>query len=307
MKVEPRNYPLTVALSTTRGLQAAIDAAKHGAQANIVSGIPVQRILYGRRETVSTIVVQHKTTRMAVIQAWYKILPLTLQSVLMSCSKDVGYVLTLDPMKLELYGVDASHVVDYLRMWEVKVSQTPLHLPAEYAAKYPRYAAAYTPQPLVLNCDRLSLELLQRVMRGGIPLDRAEIHRVSQADNGDVYSIFKGNMVEALLKIRAVLPGDDVFCTDSERNVAILGKHDTLRLYHKYLTGDNKAVLIGSVLCSHNSPTVYDFHTAPYVSPFHGLTLEHQKDVLNKACVGRVDERVEESPGAVILLGCAES
>lgn len=78
IKVPDRSPTLGVALSTTGGLQAAIDSAKHGSKHEHNTSISIQHILYGKGETVYTLVVDYNTTREKVLKRWYSLLPLNI-------------------------------------------------------------------------------------------------------------------------------------------------------------------------------------------------------------------------------------
>ena len=332
----PRHELLNVALGGS-AYQAAIDAGKHGTVRRDGGVISAQQILYGKRENIITVVVTPNSSRERLLKRWYSVKPLKLMDLILDIEspiivKDMQtvlsipdengitaiaamYILYIDPLKMDLFSVTQKDLKIFLNTAGIRekpeICPTPTHL---HTRQYKD--TSQIPSSCFRICvASLKYRSLLTTVRRGVNVVRNEFMeikgpsetRFDGTELGTVYSIFKGSVIEEVLCEVPLDVSEDIFCTDTERNIKVLGRVETMAIYAKHLTGGNLDAIIGTVLCSHREVLAYDFATVINTSVFRALTIEEQRAVLKQACIGRKTERVQDVLEASVFLGCYSS
>lgn len=285
MYVPPRNAVLELSLSTTGSLQAAIDSAKHGPRDLHGDILSLQYVLYGKGETVYTVVVDYEKDEYKILMRWYSLSTIRLYDLISTIDRDGSiYILKLDKLKLDLYVVDIEQLLislgDILREFDNET--------------------------LTLYMERMEPSILYEPIRVGlytIGKDTMHVRKKIVGKEEVIITTFRGYLVSDILNNVELPNSTIVFCTDTEKNVQTIGVDITLYAYSKYLDGNNKELLIGALLFSHPELASYDFSTAIDVHPFRALTIEKQRKTIKDACINRKKDEASATMESKYILG----
>lgn len=345
LSVPKRHEVLDIALNTTGSLQEAIDAAKHGAKTRSQGITSVQQILYGKSESIKTIVVTPDTTREEQLKRWFSVYPVKFSDLILSIQnpevdKDIEYskaeededrevvssananikvdnriIVYIDMYKMHLFSVSHKEIRDYLESFNytngnVEIDTQVVNVPESVRQSYLRKYSKCHNLCLKILINTLDNNMILGQIRAGINLMkdmRVEVKGLSwSAENyprGMVYSSLKGYVMEDIMILLKKEKAEEIFCTDTEKNVRLLGKLETLRLYGKYVSGANSKQLLGVILYSRPEMEAYDFSTVIEDSVFRALIIEQQRLVIKNAVSKNKKEYIKDIEEASMFLG----
>ncbi len=322
LSIPPREPMLDVALAATGNLQAAIDVGKHGGATSTSVGPDIMQIAYGKSENIYTYVIHRNTSADIVLAQWHSLLPVKLCELVseiyndpasssyvpiidkadhkllpflkkagMSPRDSCRFLMLLDATKMALYGVTIDTLMSHLK----------LHLDVDKSVVYNR-----SDEPCyVVLLKSMSSKIMYESLRPSISFGK-ERHfdvRTIFGKTNIVCTTFKGNFLESLMRDIVFFPDADIFTTDSDLNVRVLGRLTTAKIYLTHLSGDRLYEFIGCILFADGSRNALDFDTMVELNAFKGLVIERQVDVLLRAVKKNLVERIDSDVVTKVLMG----
>lgn len=273
-----RDAAFDVALSTRDRLQDALNSAKHGMKSPIAEGpiLTVRKLLYSNISDISTIAIDHNSSRYLVLYKWHSLATVRIRDILASMEKVGDIVLRLDKLKLNLYILTTSEVATMFSSYKDTI------------------VATYNDQEAYIILSKCPADIITRVARKtqlGCSVAELEV----AGDVGTICTTFRGNKFAEVM-----MYADVTLSTNVEVTVAYMGRIRAATLYNKYISCHNKELQLANIFCT-NIRECNTYSSICRSSPVKRMSVRNQTKTLIAASLDGDEDKLQSRESRLMV------